>query len=77
MRYTRCGRSGLELPKLSLGLWHNFGDFDDFENARAMLHTAFDLGITHLDLANNYRPPARGSRVSMPEDPRSGFQSPP
>jgi len=57
MQYARCGRSGLKLPKLSLGLWHNFGDFDDFENARAMLHTAFDLGITHFDLANNYGPP--------------------
>ncbi|MGZ0654037.1 aldo/keto reductase [Coraliomargarita sp. W4R53] len=58
MQYARSGRSGLKLPKISLGLWHNFGDVDDFENARAMLHTAFDHGITHFDLANNYGPSA-------------------
>jgi L-glyceraldehyde 3-phosphate reductase len=58
MSYARCGRSGLKLPKISLGLWHNFGDVDDFENARAMLRTAFDHGITHFDLANNYGPSA-------------------
>lgn len=58
MQYARCGRSGLKLPKISLGLWHNFGDVDDFENARKMLHTAFDHGITHFDLANNYGPSA-------------------
>jgi L-glyceraldehyde 3-phosphate reductase len=57
MRYNRCGRSGLKLPAISLGLWHNFGGVDVFENARAMIHRAFDLGITHLDLANNYGPP--------------------
>ncbi len=57
-KYNRCGRSGLKLPPVSLGLWHNFGDVDDFKNARAMLHTAFDQGITHFDLANNYGPPA-------------------
>ncbi len=57
MRYNRCGRSGLKLPAISLGLWHNFGDVDDFENVRAMLCQAFDLGITHFDLANNYGPP--------------------
>lgn len=56
MEYRRCGRSGLKLPKLSLGLWHNFGSEDDFENMRAMLRTAFDEGITHFDLANNYGP---------------------
>ncbi len=56
MAYRRSGRSGLKLPEISLGLWHNFGSVDDFENARAMLHTAFDLGITHFDLANNYGP---------------------
>lgn len=54
--YNRCGTSGLKLPALSLGLWHNFGSFDVYENARAMVHTAFDLGITHFDLANNYGP---------------------
>ena len=58
MRYARSGRTGLKLPQISLGLWHNFGNVDDFENARDMLHTAFDLGITHFDLANNYGPPA-------------------
>ena len=57
MQYRRCGKSGIKLPLLSLGLWHNFGDNDDFENAREMLHTAFDNGITHFDLANNYGPP--------------------
>jgi L-glyceraldehyde 3-phosphate reductase len=57
MRYNRCGRSGLKLPALSLGLWHNFGGVDALENARAMLLRAFDLGITHFDLANNYGPP--------------------
>ncbi len=57
MRYNRCGRSGVQLPAVSLGLWHNFGDVDDFENSRAMVLHAFDLGITHFDLANNYGPP--------------------
>jgi len=57
MPYRRCGRSGLLLPAISLGLWHNFGGVDSFENGRAMLHRAFDLGITHFDLANNYGPP--------------------
>jgi L-glyceraldehyde 3-phosphate reductase len=57
MPYNRCGRSGLKLPLVSLGLWHNFGGVDTLENARAMIHRAFDLGITHFDLANNYGPP--------------------
>jgi len=57
MLYRRCGRSGLLLPAISLGLWHNFGGVDVFENSRAMLRRAFDLGITHFDLANNYGPP--------------------
>jgi len=57
MRYNRCGRSGLKLPAVSLGLWHNFGGVDSLENARAMLRRALDLGITHFDLANNYGPP--------------------
>ncbi len=55
--YRRCGRSGIKLPLISLGLWHNFGDVDDFENGRKILTTAFDNGITHFDLANNYGPP--------------------
>ena len=58
MIYRRSGRSGLKLPAVSLGLWHNFGGVDTLENARAMLRRAFDLGITHFDLANNYGPPA-------------------
>ena len=55
--YRRCGRSGLQLPLISLGLWHNFGRVDPFENCRALVRRAFDLGITHFDLANNYGPP--------------------
>jgi len=57
MQYRRSGRSGIQLPAVSLGLWHNFGGVDNFENSRAMLRRAFDLGITHFDLANNYGPP--------------------
>lgn len=57
MPYHRCGRSGLRLPALSLGLWHNFGGVDVFENGRTIVLRAFDLGITHFDLANNYGPP--------------------
>ena len=58
MEYRRCGNSGIKLSALSLGLWHNFGDIDPLENSRAILHTAFDNGITHFDLANNYGQPA-------------------
>jgi len=57
MTYRRTGRSGLKLPPVSLGLWYNFGGVDVFENGRALVHRAFDLGITHFDLANNYGPP--------------------
>ena len=57
MQYRRCGRSGLQLPAVSLGLWHNFGGVDNVANARRMILRAFDLGITHFDLANNYGPP--------------------
>jgi L-glyceraldehyde 3-phosphate reductase len=57
MIYNRCGQSGLKLPAVSLGLWHNFGGVDSSDNARAMLRRAFDLGVTHFDLANNYGPP--------------------
>jgi len=57
MLYKRCGKWGLKLPAVSLGLWHNFGGVDVFENGRAMLRRAFDMGITHFDLANNYGPP--------------------
>ncbi|MEI6377668.1 MAG: aldo/keto reductase, partial [bacterium] len=55
--YARCGRSGLLLPKVSLGLWHNFGEVDSFVVARDIVLRAFDLGVTHFDLANNYGPP--------------------
>ena len=56
MKYYRCGNSGLKLPAVSLGLWHNFGSNGNFDNMMAMCHTAFDNGITHFDLANNYGP---------------------
>jgi len=65
MIYNRCGRSGLKLPAVSLGLWHNFGGVDSFENARAVVRHAFDLGITHLDLANNYGPPYGSAEETM------------
>jgi L-glyceraldehyde 3-phosphate reductase len=57
MKYRRCGKSGILLPEISLGLWHNFGGVDVYENYRAILRAAFDAGITHFDLANNYGPP--------------------
>ena len=57
MKYNRCGESGILLPAISLGLWHNFGGVDPFSKCRDMIHRAFDLGITHFDLANNYGPP--------------------
>lgn len=57
MPYRRCGRSGLKLPAISLGFWHNFGDVDDLGESRRIMHRAFDLGVTHFDFANNYGPP--------------------
>jgi len=63
--YRRCGRSGLKLPLISLGLWHNFGGVDSFENGRAIVRRAFDLGITHFDLANNYGPPPGSAEVNF------------
>jgi len=63
--YRRCGRSGLKLPLLSLGLWHNFGGVDDFASSRALILRAFDLGITHFDLANNYGPPAGSAELTF------------
>lgn len=65
MQYRRCGNSGLMLPALSLGLWHNFGEIDDFEKCREIVHTAFDNGITHFDLANNYGPPPGAAEVTF------------
>jgi len=65
MRYRRCGRSGLELPAISLGLWHNFGDDRPMDSSRAILRRAFDLGITHFDLANNYGPPYGSAEINF------------
>ena len=65
MPYHRCGNSGLKLPAISLGLWHNFGGINNYENSRAMLRRAFDLGITHLDLANNYGPPYGSAEITL------------
>ncbi len=65
MRYNRCGNSGLRLPAISLGLWHNFGDVDIFENSRAIVLKAFDMGITHFDIANNYGPPPGSAEANF------------
>ncbi|WP_410014145.1 L-glyceraldehyde 3-phosphate reductase [Sodalis sp. C49] len=65
MLYRRCGNSGLQLPAVSLGLWHNFGDVTLLENSRAMVRRAFDLGITHFDLANNYGPPPGSAEANF------------
>lgn len=73
MSFNRCGRSGLMLPPISLGLWHNFGDVDDFGTARDMVHYAFDHGITHFDLANNYGPPAGSAETNFGKILRAGI----
>ena len=73
MRYNRCGRSGIKLPAISLGLWHNFGGVDILENCRAMLRRAFDLGITHFDLANNYGPPYGSAEATFGQIFRKDF----
>ena len=73
MQYRRCGRSGIDLPAISLGLWHNFGGVDVFENSRAMLRRAFDLGITHFDLANNYGPPPGSAEENFGQILRTDF----
>lgn len=73
MTYNRCGRSGLKLPAISLGLWHNFGGSAPTENARAMCRRAFDLGITHFDLANNYGPPPGSAETNFGEILRTDF----
>ncbi|WP_052311844.1 MULTISPECIES: L-glyceraldehyde 3-phosphate reductase [unclassified Actinoplanes] len=65
MEYRRCGRSGLKLPAISLGLWHNFGDDKPIETQRAVLRRAFDLGVTHFDLANNYGPPYGSAEINF------------
>ncbi|WPC67219.1 L-glyceraldehyde 3-phosphate reductase [Rhodoferax ferrireducens] len=74
MPYRSCGRSGLKLPAVSLGLWHNFGDATPMATQRAMLRTAFDLGITHFDLANNYGPPYGSAETNFGEHLRRDFK---
>jgi L-glyceraldehyde 3-phosphate reductase len=74
MPYRRCGQSGLQLPALSLGLWHNFGDATPLQTQRDMLRTAFDLGITHFDLANNYGPPYGSAETNFGEHLRRDFR---
>ena len=73
MTYNRCGRSGLKLPVISLGWWYNFGRVDVFENSRAIARRAFDLGITHFDLANNYGPPPGSAEENFGELLRQDF----
>lgn len=73
--YARCGRSGLKLPRISLGLWHNFGGIDHFENQRALLRRAFDLGVTHFDLANNYGPPPGSAEENFGQILKMDFAS--
>jgi L-glyceraldehyde 3-phosphate reductase len=75
MIYRVCGRSGLKLPALSLGLWHNFGDTSPLDKQRDMLREAFDLGVTHFDLANNYGPPAGSSELNFGRLLREDFQA--
>ncbi|MBT0570759.1 L-glyceraldehyde 3-phosphate reductase [Curvibacter sp. CHRR-16] len=74
MPYRRCGTSGLKLPALSLGLWHNFGDATPMETQRQMLRTAFDLGITHFDLANNYGPPYGSAETNFGQHLKRDFK---
>ena len=75
MRYNRCGKSGLKLPAISLGLWHNFGEIDNYEKCRSIVHTAFDNGITHFDLANNYGPPPGGAEITFGKILKQDLQS--
>jgi L-glyceraldehyde 3-phosphate reductase len=75
MPYRRCGKSGLMLPAVSLGLWHNFGAIDSLENARTILKLAFDSGITHFDLANNYGPPAGSAEETFGKIYKDDFKS--
>ena len=75
MLYRRCGKSGIKLPAVSLGLWHNFGDVDLMDNYRKILHTAFDKGITHFDLANNYGPPPGSAEINFGRILKRGFYS--
>ena len=74
MKYNRCGKSGLKLPAVSLGLWHNFGDNSDYDNMVAMCKTAFDNGITHFDLANNYGPADGAAELNFGKILKENFQ---
>ena len=73
--YKRCGKSGILLPKISLGFWHNFGEVDPYERSRAITHYAFDHGITHFDLANNYGPPYGSAEETMGRLMKDDFKS--
>ncbi len=73
MRYEKCGNSGVALPRISLGLWHNFGSHSDFDVAREMIHFAFDNGVTHFDLANNYGPVAGSAETNFGRILREGM----
>ena len=75
MSYQRCGVSGIKLPRISLGLWHNFGEPDDYATAQSMLRRAFDLGITHFDLANNYGPPYGAAETTFGKLFKENFTS--
>ena len=75
MTYSYCGLSGLQLPLLSLGLWHNFGLNDNYDEAKKMIHLAFEKGITHFDLANNYGPPPGSAESNFGEILKDGLLS--
>ncbi|HAH62825.1 MAG TPA: L-glyceraldehyde 3-phosphate reductase [Treponema sp.] len=75
MQYLRCGKSGVMMPRVALGLWHNFGSVDDFENQKKMIFKAFDLGITHFDLANNYGPAAGSAEENFGRIMQSDLKS--
>lgn len=79
IQYNRCGASGLKLPMISLGFWHNFGDTGHYDNMKAMCRTAFDNGITHFDLANNYGPAYGSAERNLGQilRPPSQFRQPP
>jgi L-glyceraldehyde 3-phosphate reductase len=75
MTYNRCGRSGLLLPAISLGMWHNFGSVDDYHNSRSILYHAFDRGITHFDLANNYGPEPGTAEITLGKVLKEGLRA--
>ena len=75
MPYRRCGNSGLKLPSISLGFWHNFGDLDNLVQSKRIMHRAFDLGITHFDFANNYGPPAGSAEINCGKILKSDFSN--